>query len=128
MSHDKSKNSVKGFSKFVSQSSQQLLAAFLGDDFKNKYALQDLKKQIKQACKQQAFVVLQINESTNPNAPFETVSGKLKLNRNNPNLVILVEQRTQKIRMVPLEHIRKISFLKGRISPSTSKQHSRHTL
>ena len=116
MASEKKKSSVKNLTRFISSSSQKLLAAFLNDDIKLKSHQEALQQEIHQACKQNSFVVLQINQSLDPHAPFETVSGKLKFNQNNPQIVILAEQQTDKIRMVPLEHIRKISFIKPRVA------------
>lgn len=122
MASEKNKSSVKSFTKFISTSSQKLLAAFLNDDLKIKKEQEILRQQIHQACAQNSFVVLQINESPDPNAPFETVSGRLKFNKNSPNIFILAEQTTDKIRMVPLEHIRKVSFLKSKVHKQKKSQ------
>lgn len=117
MASEKNKSSVRSFTKFISTSSQKLLAAFLNDDLKLEKEQEALREQIHQACSQDSFVVLQIHASADPSSPFETVSGKLRFNKNNPNIFILAEQATQKIRMVPIEDIRKVSFIKSRVEP-----------
>lgn len=122
MASEKNKSTVKQLTELISSSSQKLLAAFLNDDLKIKKEQDALRKQIHQACAQNSFVVLQINESPDPNDPFETVSGKLKFNQNNPNIIVLAEQKTQKIRMVPIEHIRKISFIQAHLNNQNERK------
>lgn len=122
MAKERSKNSVKHFTKVLSDSSQKLLAAFLNDDIKLNKDKDKLRKQIHQACSQNSFVVLQIAETNSLNAEFETAAGKLKKNKNNPDIIILSDQQTKKIRMIPIDHIKKVSFLKQKLAKKEQRQ------
>ena len=122
MAKERPTSSVKLFTKIISDSSQKLLAAFLNDDIKLNKEKDKLRKQIELACDQKSFVVLQITDALEANAPFETAAGKLRINQNNPDMIILSDQQTKSIKMVPIEHIRKVSFLK----PKLTKDKKRH--
>ncbi|MBE9387692.1 hypothetical protein [Vagococcus salmoninarum] len=122
MAKEKPTNSVKILTKLISDSSQKLLAAFINDDIKLSKDRDKLRKKINLACSENSFVVIHIAESNDPNQPFETVAGKLRANENNPDIIILSDQKTQSIRMIPINSIRKISFLKSKIANSTKKR------
>lgn len=122
MAKERPKNSVKLFTKLISDSSQKLLAAFLNDDIKLNKDKEKLRKQIELACDQKSFVVLQVTDTNEPTAPVEAAAGKLRINKNNPDMIILSDQQTKSIRMIPIDHIRKVSFLKPKITNSKKRK------
>lgn len=122
MVKERAKTSVKHFTKILSDSSQKLLASFLNDDIKLNKDKDKLRKQIELACSQNSFVVLQITTDNASIPAFETFAGKLKTNKNNPDMIILSDQQTKKIRMIPVDHIQKISFLKPKLITHKKQQ------
>lgn len=103
--------SMKQLTKIISDSSQKLLSAFLDDTSKEKKAHTILLNQIAEACKQQAFVVLQISRSTDSSQPIETITGHVKHNPRKNEMVIVTNPNNNTIHMIPIKHIKKISFL-----------------
>lgn len=111
MDKDLAPNSFKQLAKKLTESSQNLLAAFLDDDFKAKQKHQEILNQINLAYDQQSFVVLQLTDGLEPNPTFDTTYGYIKPSPNNPDVLILTEEQTGSHRMIPTKQIVKISFL-----------------
>ncbi|QIL46134.1 hypothetical protein G7081_03135 [Vagococcus coleopterorum] len=115
-------NGLKQLAKKLTASSQNLLAAFLDDDFKAKQKHQEILKQIELAYQQQSFVVLQLTNGIEPNPTFETTYGYIKPHPNNPDLIILNEEQDGGIRMIQTKSIVKISFLNKKKSNLSEDQ------
>ena len=123
LAKDTSIKSMKQLTKKISDSSQKFLASFLDDNPKLRKEQAQLLKQIDIACSQQSFVVLQLaNKREATESAFETTYGKLKRSPNNTDMVILTDEQTDKVRMIPVRHIKKISFLKSKQTDTSQQQ------
>jgi len=112
MEIQKKKHTIKSFTKIITDSSQRFLASFLDDSYKPKQALEKIRFQLSQAASQKVFVILQVAESPDPAAEFETYYGKIKLLSSHEDMVILYPKGSQQIKMIPIQHIKKITTSK----------------
>lgn len=110
---DNRKTPIKSISKLISQSSQNFFAAFL-DDSKDKQAKTkerlDLIQKLQVASAQKSLVVLQLKESTTT-SKFETVLGWVISKEISESIMLKLQEDPQQIRMIAINHIRKISTL-----------------
>lgn len=116
MDSEKKKNSMKTFSQRLTDSSQKFLSSFFNDELKIQQEKQKILEQVRLAMSQNRFVVLQIQEEIDGTMSFETVSGKLRQNNFNKNMVLLTLDKTNEIKMIPMDHIKKISFIQTKDS------------
>lgn len=116
MDSEKKKNSMKTFSQRLTDSSQKFLSSFFNDELKIQQEKQKILEQVRLAMSQNRFVVLQIQEEIDGTMSFETVSGKLRQNNFNKNMVLLTLDKTNEIKMIPIDHIKKISFIQTKDS------------
>ena len=112
MENQKKKHTIKSFTKIITDTSQRFLASFLDDSYKPKQELEKIRFQLRQAASHNQFVVLQVAESADPTADFETFYGKLKLLPTHQDMVVLFPQGSQQIKMIPIHHIKKITTSK----------------
>lgn len=107
------KSTMKSISKLISQSSQNFLSAFLDDskDKKNKNdERQSLLKKLQVAAAQKSLVVLQLKEVPT-SQKFETVSGWIVTKSISDSIMLRLQGDSQQIRMISVEHIKKVSTL-----------------
>ncbi|MGX6978459.1 hypothetical protein ACWN8V_04185 [Vagococcus elongatus] len=111
MENKSKRNPMKNFTKIISDSSQRFLASFLDDSLAQKKEKEKKKTLIRQAISQNNMVVLQIVLEDHPNGPFETLYGKVRENKNNSDVVVLVSKDTNEIKMIPMDQIKKVSIM-----------------
>jgi hypothetical protein len=107
------KSTMKSISKLISQSSQSFFSAFLDDSkdkkMKNKEREEILKK-LQVASAQKSLVVLQLKEVPT-SQKFETVAGWIVSKSITDSMMLRLQDDPQQIRMITVEHIKKVSTL-----------------
>ncbi|MGX6962695.1 hypothetical protein [Vagococcus xieshaowenii] len=109
------KHQVKQLTQIISSSSQRFLASFFDDSLITKKELEKIKEQLIKASTLKATTVLQVSESVTKRAT--TMYGQVMFQPTNETTVILKDEQTQSLHMLPIKHIRKVSY----IEPQHSK-------
>jgi len=107
------KSTMKSISKLISKSSQSFFSAFLEDseDKKSKSKEREaILKKLQVAAAKKSLVVLQLKEVAS-SPKFETVSGWVVSKSISDNIMLKVQGDSQQIRMIAVEHIKKVSSL-----------------
>ncbi|MGX7031502.1 hypothetical protein [Vagococcus zengguangii] len=103
------KHQVKYLTKIISSSSQRFLASFLDDSLITKKEQEKIKSQLIRAASLKATTVLQVSDTITE--PVETLYGKVKYHPSNETTVILKDEKTKTLKMLPIHTIRKVSFI-----------------
>ena len=106
------KSTMKSISRLITQSSHQFFSAFLDDSKDNRERSKEREKILKElqlAAAQKSLVVLQLKEGAN--AKFETASGWIVSKSITDSLMLRSQEDTQQIRMIAVDHIKRISTL-----------------
>lgn len=102
-------NSVKKFTKFISQSSHRFLSSFLDEDSDQNKRLNHIYKQINQAILQKKMVVLHYKEPKQDK--HETLIGRIYQHSYNKNSLVVRLQHTNEVRMISAKYIKKLSII-----------------
>lgn len=108
----KNRSAIRGLSRLITESSQSFFSSFLDDTKdKKKYEQQykELLKKLQLAAAQKSLVVLQIKE--NNSSKFKTISGWIVSNISSDNFMLRMQDDPQKIQMITINDIKKISML-----------------
>lgn len=106
--HNK-ENHVKKFTRFISRSSQRFISSFLDDESEKEKHLALIQQQISKAILQKSLVVLQYQEPSQ--ASYETLVGRIYQHAINRNALVIKLQKSNEIRMISANYIRKISII-----------------
>lgn len=111
-------NSVKKFTRFISQSSQRFLSSFIDSDFEKEKQTNHIFQQINQAIAQKSIVVIQYRDDLQVKATnrFETLVGRVYQHSSNPEALVIKLQKDNQVRMISANNIKKISIVNHRIN------------
>ncbi|MCB5951394.1 hypothetical protein LI951_04895 [Enterococcus sp. BWT-B8] len=107
------KSTMKSISRLITQSSHSFFSAFLDDSkVKNEKSKEreEILKELQLAAAQKSLVVLQIKESPT-DQKFEAASGWIVSKNITDSIMLRSQEDTQQIRMIPVDHIKRISRL-----------------
>ncbi|MEG0286370.1 MULTISPECIES: hypothetical protein [Vagococcus] len=109
-------NSVKKFTRFISQSSQRFLSSFIDSDSEKEKQANHIFQQINQAIAQKSIVVIQYRDDLQVKATsrFETLVGRIYQHANNPEAIVIKLQKNNQVRMISAKNIKKISIVNNR--------------
>lgn len=102
-------NHVKKFTRFISRSSQRFISSFIDEDYEKEKNLNMIYQQINQAILQKSLVVLQYQEPSQPN--YETLVGRIYQHAVNRNSLVIKLQRSNEVRMISANYIKKMSII-----------------
>ncbi|MGX6971052.1 hypothetical protein [Vagococcus bubulae] len=111
-------NHVKKFTRFISRSSQRFISSFLDDESEKEKHLTLIHQQINKAILQKSLVVLQYQEPSQAN--YETLVGRIYQHAINRNALVIKLQKSNEIRMISANYIKKISIIHSNHSQNLS--------
>lgn len=109
MEKPKKANPMKNITKLITDTSQRFLSSFLDDTLIKKREQENIKQIIKEAIALKCLIVLQLSEGGDK--PVSTVYGKTKENPRTTDIILLVEENSKNIKMIPIDTIKKISMM-----------------
>lgn len=105
------KHQMKYLTQMISSSSQRFLASFLDDSLIIKKEQEKIKNQLVRAASLKVTTVLQVSDSITE--PVETLYGQINYQPTNESIVILNEEKSNTLRILPVHTIRKVSFIES---------------
>ena len=111
-------NSVKKFTRFISQSSQRFLASFIDPDSEEEKQTNHIFQQINQAIAQKSIVVIQYRDDLQAKATdrFETLVGRIYQHADNPEALVIKLQKNNQVRMISAKNIKKSSVINHNVN------------
>ncbi|MGY3765522.1 hypothetical protein ACWOAH_03090 [Vagococcus vulneris] len=99
--------------KFISQSSQKLFSTFIDDSYKKSELKRTIFKKINQAIAQKSTVVIQYQVSSDEQsfAKYETLVGRIYQHPNNPDALMIKQQKNNQVKMISADYIKKVSII-----------------